>query len=158
MTIDRRIDGGTGSVRLPTPLDEERRSSIASRPPVAFTAVPSPPHVDPPPPEHPRRLEGLAQAAVGAFGDSLLVVPAAAADEEAIQAVHPPAHLDFLRRACEQAPAIIDYAPTYVTADSFDGALQAAGGTLEVLRAVLDGRAASGFAAVRPPGHHATPG
>jgi len=120
--------------------------------------VPSPTHVDPTHPEHPRRLEGLAQAAVGAFGDSLLVVPPVAADEGAILAVHPPAHLDFLRRACQQAPAIIDFAPTFVTADSFDGALQAAGGTLEVLRAVLDGRAASGFAAVRPPGHHATPG
>jgi acetoin utilization deacetylase AcuC-like enzyme len=73
-------------------------------------------------------------------------------------AVHPAAHLDFLRRACQQAPAIIDFAPTYVTPDSFECAVQAAGGTLEALKAVLDGRAASGFAAVRPPGHHATPG
>jgi acetoin utilization deacetylase AcuC-like enzyme len=96
--------------------------------------------------------------AVGAFGDSLLVVPSVAADEQAILAVHPPAHLDFLRHACAQAPAIIDYAPTYVSPDSFACAVQAAGGTLEVLRAVLDGRATSGFAAVRPPGHHATPG
>src|SRR3970282_1704911 len=111
MTIDRRIDGGTGSVRLPTPLDEERRSSIASKPRVAFTVVPSPSHVDPTHPEHPRRLEGLTEAAVGAFGDSLLVVPAVAADEEAILAVHLPAHLDFLRRACRQGPGILRSAP-----------------------------------------------
>ena len=151
------MGGGTPPFAV-QPLEVEWRSTITSKPRVAFAVVPSPSHVDPTHPEHPRRLEGLAQAAVEAFGDSLLVVPAVAADEEAIRAVHPPVHLEFLRRACQQAPAIIDFAPTYVTHDSFDAALQAAGGTLEVLRAVLDGRASSGFAAVRPPGHHATPG
>src|SRR3970040_1375425 len=74
----------------------EGGSPITSKPRVAFTVVPSPSHVDPTHPEHPRRLEGLAQAAVEAFGDSLLVVPAVAADEGANLAVHPPAPLDFL--------------------------------------------------------------
>lgn len=124
--------------------------------PLAFALLPSPQHVDPSHPEHPRRLEGLAEAAERAFGPSLLVVPAVSAPQEAILAVHPAAHLEFLRRACEQAPAIIDYAPTYVTATSLDDALHAAGATLATLEAVLDGRAAAGFAAVRPPGHHAT--
>jgi acetoin utilization deacetylase AcuC-like enzyme len=139
-------------------LTREWRITIAPEPRVAFTIVPSPTHLDPSHPEHPRRLEGLSQAVVGAFGGALLAVSAAPADEEAILAVHPRAHLDFLRDACAQAPAIIDYAPTYVSPDSYACAVQAAGGTLEVLRAVLDGRATSGFAAVRPPGHHATPG
>jgi acetoin utilization deacetylase AcuC-like enzyme len=140
------------------PLDEERRSTIASKSRVAFTVVPSPTHLDLTHPEHPRRVDGLAEAASAAFGDSLLSVPAPAAEQDEVLAVHPPAHLDFLRRACARAPAVIDFAPTYVAPGSFDCALRAAGGTLEVLRAVLDGRAQSGFAAIRPPGHHATPG
>jgi acetoin utilization deacetylase AcuC-like enzyme len=52
---------------------------------------------------------------------------------------------------------MIDFAPTYVTPDSYDCARQSAGGTLRVLEEVLDGHAACGYAAVRPPGHHATP-
>ncbi|HMK08923.1 MAG TPA: histone deacetylase [Anaerolineales bacterium] len=124
---------------------------------VAFTVVPSPSHVDPTHPEHPRRLEGLAQAASAAFPDALLVVTAAPASEDSMLAVHSAAHLDFLRRACDEAPAIIDYAPTYVARDSLSCALLAAGGTLGVLQAVLEGGCLCGFAAIRPPGHHATP-
>jgi acetoin utilization deacetylase AcuC-like enzyme len=120
--------------------------------------VPSATHVDPTHPEHPRRLGGLAEATEAAFGGKLRSVPAAAADEAAVLAVHPAAHLEFLRRACAQSPAIIDYAPTYVSPESLECALAAAGATLAVLREVLEGRATSGFAAVRPPGHHATPG
>ena len=131
--------------------------AIPSRPVVSLTVVPSPGHFDPTHPEHPRRLEGLAQAASGAFAETLHIVPPAEAEEEALLAVHPPAHLEFLRKACEQAPAIIDFAPTYVTTDSLASARQSAGGTLQVLEEILDGRAGCGFAAVRPPGHHATP-
>ena len=129
------------------------------QPPVnrlAFAVVPSPAHLDPTHPEHPRRLEGLAEAAAATFGDSLILVVGSPASEDALMAVHDPAHLDFLRRACRQAPAVIDYAPTYVSPASFECALEAAGATLEVLQAVLDGDAQRGFAAVRPPGHHAT--
>jgi acetoin utilization deacetylase AcuC-like enzyme len=124
---------------------------------LAFAVVPSPSHNDPPHPEHPRRLQGLAEAAAGTFGDSLIALEVAEAPEEAVLAVHDPAHLDFLRRACAQAPAIIDYAPTFVSPESSGCAFRAAGATLEVLRAVVDGKARRGFAAVRhqPPRHFA---
>ena len=121
-----------------------------------MAVVPSPAHNDPTHPEHPRRLQGLAEAAEATFADSLIPIVGPPASEAALLAVHDPAHLDFLRRACHQAPAIIDYAPTYVSPGSFDSALEAAGATLEVLQAVLAGDARRGFAAVRPPGHHAT--
>ena len=39
---------------------------------------------------------------------------------------------------------------------SFDIALLAAGGTIEAMDAVLDGRVNNAYALVRPPGHHAT--
>jgi acetoin utilization deacetylase AcuC-like enzyme len=124
---------------------------------IAFTVVPSPSHIDPTHPEHPRRLDGLAEAASAAFGDSLLAIPPVPAKAEAILAIHPQAHLDFLERACEQAPAIIDFAPTYVSPASLTCALEAAGAVLATVQAVLSGRATAGFAAIRPPGHHATP-
>jgi hypothetical protein len=49
----------------------------------ALTAIPSPTHLDPTHPEHPRRLDGLATAAGEAFGDSLLLVESRPASEEA---------------------------------------------------------------------------
>lgn len=113
---------------------------------VALAVVPSPAHRDPTHLEHPRRLEGLAEAASSAFGDSLIPVAGSPASEDAVLAVHDPAHLEFLRRACRQAPAIIDYAPTYVSPASFECALEAAGATLAVLKAVLGGEARRDFA------------
>jgi acetoin utilization deacetylase AcuC-like enzyme len=98
------------------------------------------------------------EAAQANFGERLRLSEQAEAAEADILSVHPAGHLEFLRRACAQAPAVIDYAPTYVTPDSVHCALLAAGATLAVVNDVLQGRAAAGFAAVRPPGHHATPG
>lgn len=123
--------------------------------PVALTVVPSPAHFDPTHPEHPRRLDGLAESAEEVFGETILRIGSSAASDEAVLAVHDAEYIDFLQRACLQAPAIIDYAPTYVTSESLACAREAAGATLAILDAVLDGRASAGFAAVRPPGHHA---
>ena len=65
--------------------------------------------------------------------------------------------LAALRQAAQQGPAIIDYAPTYVTPSSYDDALLAAGAVVEVATKVWPGaEASSGFALIRPPGHHAT--
>jgi acetoin utilization deacetylase AcuC-like enzyme len=123
--------------------------------PIGVAIVPSPSHVDPTHPEHPRRLQGAEDAIRMRFEKSLLLVDGEPASEEVLLRVHTPAHLDFLQRACAQAPAIIDYAPTYVSPDSLACARQAAGAVLAVVDAVLDGRASGGFAAIRPPGHHA---
>jgi acetoin utilization deacetylase AcuC-like enzyme len=76
---------------------------------------------------------------------------------EDLGAVHPMNYLEALRDACAEGPGYIDYAPTYVTTESFEAALDAAGGTLQVVEAVAAGAATAGLAIVRPPGHHATP-
>ena len=40
---------------------------------------------------------------------------------------------------------------------TFDVAVRAVGGVLDAVDAVMDGKAANAFCAVRPPGHHARP-
>jgi acetoin utilization deacetylase AcuC-like enzyme len=47
---------------------------------------------------------------------------------------------------------------TYLNDHSYDVALLAAGGLVNLVEAVLSGAAENGFALVRPPGHHALPG
>jgi acetoin utilization deacetylase AcuC-like enzyme len=80
------------------------------------------------------------------------------ATREEIAYIHNPKLISALERVCrEDAPGIIDYAPTYVTQSSFEDALLAAGGVITCGRAVLNGDAKNAFAIVRPPGHHAEP-
>jgi acetoin utilization deacetylase AcuC-like enzyme len=79
------------------------------------------------------------------------------ATREQVARVHNPKLIKGLEEVCKQGPAIIDYAPTYVTFSSFDDALAAAGGVIACVRAVLRGEAKNAFAIVRPPGHHAEP-
>ena len=46
---------------------------------------------------------------------------------------------------------------TIAVAATYDAALRAAGGGVALVDALLTGEAATGFAALRPPGHHAEP-
>lgn len=117
-----------------------------------YTLVDAPGHVWE---GHEERPERLALVQWPAFAARIEARPALA---EEIARVHTPALIAALERACQQqAPAIVDYAPTFITPTSYEDALLAAGGLLTVTRAVLDGSATNGFAVVRPPGHHAEP-
>jgi acetoin utilization deacetylase AcuC-like enzyme len=90
------------------------------------------------------------------YNAELLDVKPASRDE--ISLVHHPKLVATLEKVCrEEAPGIIDYAPTYITQTSFNDALLAAGGVITCTRAVMNGDANNAFAIVRPPGHHAEP-
>src|SRR5687767_11961556 len=118
-----------------------------------YTFVSSPGHVFPDHPERPGRLDVL-EPKLNSFEAELLETKPATREE--IAHVHNPKLVSALEKVCrEQAPGIIDYAPTYVTRSSFEDALQAAGGVMTCSRTVLDGNAKNAFAMVRPPGHHA---
>ncbi|HXD09365.1 MAG TPA: hypothetical protein VN653_04820, partial [Anaerolineales bacterium] len=120
-----------------------------------YTFVPSPEHVYPDHPERPSRLE-LLQPQLKEHDAELLDARPASRDE--ISLVHHPKLVSTLEKVCrEEAPGIIDYAPTYITQSSFEDALLAAGGVITCARAVLNGDAQNAFAIVRPPGHHAEP-
>lgn len=121
-----------------------------------YSLVSSPAHEYEDHPERPSRLDLLAARLEEFNARRLGAVPAAA---EQVAQVHDRQYVAALERACrEQAPAIIDYAPTFITPTSYVDALLAVGGTLTCLKAVLDGEARNAFAIVRPPGHHAEPG
>jgi len=120
-----------------------------------YTFVASPNHVYPDHPERPARFDVL-EPRLKAFDAEWMEARPATLEE--ISYVHNPALVTALEKVCrEQAPGIIDYAPTYVTPSSFVDALHAAGAVITCSRAVLNRDAKNAFAIIRPPGHHAEP-
>jgi acetoin utilization deacetylase AcuC-like enzyme len=108
------------------------------------------------PPRHPERPERLAAVAeaLDAVRPSLLPLPARAADDEELLRVHERALLATVAEAARAAPAQLD-ADTFVSPRSHEVARLAAGAAIDLAAAVARGTAATGLAAVRPPGHHA---
>lgn len=76
----------------------------------------------------------------------------AASDD--VQRIHQPALIERIERVAAGGGGNLDL-DTAVSAQSFEAALFAAGGTLAATRAVLEGRVQRAIALVRPPGHHA---
>ncbi|MBM3792368.1 MAG: histone deacetylase, partial [Acidobacteria bacterium] len=62
-----------------------------------------------------------------------------------------------VRRECAAGRTRLSTGDTVVCPESYSIALQAAGGVLQAVDAVIGGKAKNAFCAVRPPGHHATP-
>ena len=106
-------------------------------------------------PESPERLAAVADA-IAERADQLVHLTPRPAEPEEILRVHGVELVDRLAEITRRAPARID-ADTYVSKQSFDVALLAAGGTIDLVQRVVRGEVGSGLAAVRPPGHHAEP-
>ncbi len=81
---------------------------------------------------------------------------APAAGEDQLRLVHTAELVRSIRELCESGGGAIDM-DTYVGPRSYEAALHAAGGAVEMTRALLDGEAPVGFSALRPSGHHAEP-
>src|SRR5262247_3775790 len=104
-------------------------------------------------PERPERLAAV-ERAIEEQRDRLRWLPARPASDQEILRVHGPAHLALVAEAVRHAPSQLD-PDTFVSPQSLEVARLAAGASIELARAVASGRATSGLAAVRPPGHHA---
>ncbi len=107
-------------------------------------------------PERPERLVAVGEA-VDRMRDQVVPLPAREASDEELLRVHERDHLGAVVAAVEAVdgpPGQLD-PDTYVSAESLSVARLAAGGTIDLCRAVARGEFASGLAAVRPPGHHA---
>jgi acetoin utilization deacetylase AcuC-like enzyme len=89
--------------------------------------------------------------------DRLVKLEAQPAADDSLLAVHTAGYLELLAATSQLEHTGMMGLDTYVTPGSFGIARLAAGGVLQVVDAVMSGEAENGLAAVRPPGHHATP-
>ncbi|HEU4427598.1 MAG TPA: histone deacetylase, partial [Myxococcota bacterium] len=104
-------------------------------------------------PERPDRLLAVGEA-LAARREALAAVEARAAQDDELLRIHTAPHLARIAEAAAHAPSRLD-PDTFASAASDRVARLAAGGAIDLVRAVASGRARAGLAAVRPPGHHA---
>lgn len=113
-------------------------------------------HTEPGHVERAERLRAIERALkTSDLGDSLLHLAPRPASQAELAAVHTPEHLEAIRRFSQQGGGNLDL-DTYVTEESWEAAVFAAGAALRAVEAVIGGECRNAFALVRPPGHHAT--
>jgi acetoin utilization deacetylase AcuC-like enzyme len=77
------------------------------------------------------------------------------ADDEMLARVHDPAYVRHVRSACDAGSRTLDSGDTTICPESDRIARLAAGSLAGLVEEVVEGRSRRGFAAMRPPGHHA---
>jgi acetoin utilization deacetylase AcuC-like enzyme len=92
-----------------------------------------------------------------ALASRILQVAPRPATAEELAWVHSPAYIARVAATAGRPLTSMDV-DTQTTAESYDTARLAAGAVFSLLDAIQAGRVKRGFAAVRPPGHHAEPG
>lgn len=109
-------------------------------------------------PERPDRLRAVTAALADEEFSGLARLVAPAATIEQLTRVHPQNYVDAILgiRPPEGELVHVD-GDTVMSAGSANAARHAAGAVIAAVDGVLKGRARTAFAAVRPPGHHATP-
>lgn len=105
-------------------------------------------------PESPRRLLTLEEVLAGPAAGLFTEIEPRPATREEVCRVHRINHFDRMAATAGAPRTMID-PDTQTSARSFEAALLAAGGLLELVKAAITGRIDSGLALVRPPGHHA---
>ncbi len=107
-------------------------------------------------PERPARLESVRRALTdGGLVERCRLLPLVAATDEQLLRVHAPDYVRRVAEACESGQSLVDSMDCAICPDSEPIARQAAGSVAALCGAVARGELARGFAAVRPPGHHA---
>jgi len=107
-------------------------------------------------PERPARLAAVLDGiAAAGLDEALQRVDPRPATREELEAVHPAGHLDRLEAFIRDGGRSID-ADTWVSEESWEVALLAAGAGVDAVDRLTAGEADAAFCAVRPPGHHAT--
>jgi acetoin utilization deacetylase AcuC-like enzyme len=112
-----------------------------------------------PAPGHPERPARLEAALEGARLAGFTPEECELAEEEVLAAVgwvHDPQLAERLAAACGNAPTFFDSPDNPVSQGTYRAAVAAVGCALAGLQAIRQGRASRVFAALRPPGHHAT--
>jgi acetoin utilization deacetylase AcuC-like enzyme len=109
-------------------------------------------------PEHSGRIESVWEQLDRAGLSQRLsrLYPKAVTDEQILR-VHTQAHLDRLKWTAQQDSVVLIDQDTYALPSSLHVARLTAGGVVQAIDQVMSGKADNALAAVRPPGHHATP-
>ena len=107
-------------------------------------------------PERAQRIEVI-EDALAPLLPSLLRVEGRNATADDVTLVHSRRYFDQVHRDVQFGAGELSTGDTAVSEQSLEVALRATGGVLAAVDAVISGKAANAFCAVRPPGHHATP-
>ncbi len=86
--------------------------------------------------------------------EKLEKIPSRAATPFELESIHAASYISQVHALSEAGGGYLDM-DTYVTPHTYEAAAVAAGSTVDLTKAVLDGEVDNGFALVRPPGHHA---
>jgi acetoin utilization deacetylase AcuC-like enzyme len=105
-------------------------------------------------PENPDRLRSIYAMLPGIDKEGVLYVPARMATHDEIALNHSRSYIESIAATQGKSQRRLD--PDTVTSPrSYEAACMAAGGVLELIEAIERSEVTSGFALVRPPGHHA---
>ena len=104
-------------------------------------------------PETKRRFRNLLE--VSGLLDQLVDIKPRAATEDEIARFHSRDYIQHIKNLNTEMGVDASYLCP-MGAGSYDIALLAAGGAIELMDAVINGRVRNGYALLRPPGHHAT--
>ena len=106
-------------------------------------------------PEQVARLKHVqAELSAPAFS-TLLRQDAPLAKDSHILLAHPSAHLERIKAAAPADGSISLDADTHMSAGSLQAAMRGVGANIAAVDAVMQGKVANAFCAIRPPGHHA---
>ena len=108
---------------------------------------------------HPERSERLSAALEyikqQPFFEEIVPVLPRSAEPEWVQQIHTSRYMARAETACLRNSSHLDSLDVAISTRSFDVALQAAGGALELGDRVVSGALDNAFGLIRPPGHHA---
>ncbi len=106
-------------------------------------------------PEQPDRIRSIqARIQTSDLGVQLLKIPARCAEAHWIQRVHTKAHWELVESTSGQTPRTLN-GDTFTSSRSFETALFSAGSVVELVHRLFGSKIDTGFALIRPPGHHA---
>ena len=109
-------------------------------------------------PERVERMETLLRLATRADQLGVTVLPATRrATHDELARVHTRRYVEMIASTAGRAYTMLD-PDTHTSPDSYDTALLAAGGAIDVVDRVMAGEFDNAFVAARPPGHHAESG
>jgi len=106
-------------------------------------------------PERPDRLRAIEKALSHDFFAGLKREEAPLSDTEPLRLVHDERYVAALEERRQTDRTIHLDPDTVMSPGSWEAALRAVGAALAATDAVMEGRAANAFCAIRPPGHHA---